>query len=115
LPEEAAQRRVALALLLARLNRDRERGRAFELPAHDGVCDVGRAPVREEQIDAAQAREVVAPRLPALVEVGLAAVLEVADVLERDAVADDAGARGARGGRRPRAGGAGGGREPPTR
>jgi len=90
LAEEAEHRGIGLALLLARLDRDRERRRVLELPAHDGVRDQGGAPERQEQVDAGQPVEVVRSRLPDLVGVGLGAVGEVADVLDRDAAVVEA-------------------------
>ena len=87
LPEEAAQRGVRLALLLARLDRDREVLPVRELPAHDRVRDQGRPPEREEQVDPVDLRQVEGALLPARREVGLGAVVEVAHVADRDEIA----------------------------
>ena len=64
LAEEAAHRRVLLAVLLARLDRDRERRRVLELPARDRVRDARRAPGDQEEVDTDELREVEAGASP---------------------------------------------------
>ena len=71
LAEEAGERGVRLAALAARLDRDRERRPFRELPAHDGVRDVRRAPVGQEEVETGDLRQVERARLPVRREVGL--------------------------------------------
>ncbi len=60
-----------------------------ELPAHDGVTVERRSPEGDEHIHRDQRVEVVGARLPALGELGLAAVREVAQIADRQQRAFD--------------------------
>src|SRR5882724_2975705 len=86
LPEEAGERVVGLADLLARLDRDGQVLAVLESPAHDGVGDLRGAPVRQEEVEAVEAREIVGARLPAFREVRLGAVVEVPEIVDREPV-----------------------------
>src|SRR5262245_11425812 len=64
-----------------------------ELPTRDGVSDERRSPEGDEQIQADDLAQIVAARLPMLGEFVIAAVFEIADVMNRDGVADKVGPR----------------------
>jgi hypothetical protein len=64
LVEEATQRRIGLTFLFARLDRDGKVLAVIEVPARDGMRDLGRSPIRQEQVHAVNAVEIVSPRLP---------------------------------------------------
>jgi hypothetical protein len=80
LPEEAAQGRIALVLLLARLDRDREVLPTLEAEAENRVRDVRPHPVHGEEIHRLELAQVESPVVIARGEIGLGAVVEVADV-----------------------------------
>ena len=84
LQEEAAERRVVLADNLSCLNRDRHMITVCELKAHDGMGDPRRAPSRDEDINVLKLPEIVAPGLPQRLIVGFRAIVEVAQIVDRD-------------------------------
>ncbi len=89
--EEAGDGGVRLAALLPRLDRDRDVPVAHEPEAHHDVRDRVAHPVARDEVGGAQVRQVERRVVPARGEVGLGAVVEVADVVERDALAVDVG------------------------
>src|SRR5438128_8829412 len=64
LPVEAADSRVGLAKLLARLDRKAERRRVSELEADDRMRDPRRAPVIDREVDACDLGDTHGARLP---------------------------------------------------
>src|SRR5205823_97010 len=64
LPVEPADRRIALAKLLPRLDGETERRRVSELEAGDGMRDPGRTPVIDREVDAGDLRDAHSARLP---------------------------------------------------
>jgi hypothetical protein len=89
--EEAGERGVRLATLLPRLDRDRDVPVAHEAEAHHDVRDRVAHPVARDQVGGAQVRQIEGRVVPARGEVGLGAVVEVANVVERHALAVDVG------------------------
>src|SRR5438876_10228635 len=82
LPVEPADSRVGLAKLLARLDGEAERRRVSELEADDGMCNPGRAPVIDREVDAGDLRDAHGARLPSRCVVGLGPVIAVAYIVE---------------------------------
>ena len=87
LPVEAADGRVGLANLSARLDGEADRRRVSELKADDGMRDPGRAPVIDREVDAGDLRDAHGARFPMRGVVSLGPVVAVADVVEGDFVA----------------------------
>src|SRR5437016_12457883 len=93
LPVEPTDSRVGLAKLLARLDGEEERRRVSELEADDGMCNPGRAPVFDREVDAGDLRDAHGARLPMRGIVGLGPVVAVAYVVQRYFVALNVGPR----------------------
>ena len=92
LPEEAGQGGVGLALVLARLDGNGEVIVA-KAEAQEQMGNRRPHPVRRHQIDPVQSIEVEGFVVVGRGEIGFAAVIEVADVVNRDPVAVEAGVR----------------------
>jgi len=93
LTEEAEQRRILLALLLAGLDRDRQVLPVGELPARDRVGDATGAPGGDEHIEADDLVEIERALLPALDDGPRRGISKVPEVADHDAVAVDLRAR----------------------
>src|SRR6266705_2195159 len=87
LPVEPADSRVGLAKFLARLNGETERRCVRELEADDWMCDPGRAPVIDREINAGDLRDAHGVRLPMRGVVSLGPVVAVAYVVQHYFVA----------------------------
>ena len=87
---------MILTHLLARLNRNRNKVNVPEIETENGVRDPGRAPVVDEEIEAANVVEVDLPGFPLAGVIELGAVVAVAQVVDGDDVPVDIRIRGAR-------------------
>ena len=87
--EEIRDRRELAALQGSHLDRPGEELAALEFEADDRMRDFRARPEGEEEIDGFDLRQIVAARRPALRELGIAAPVEIAHVLQRQNVAVD--------------------------
>jgi hypothetical protein len=89
--EETRDGGIRLAAFLPRLDRDRDVPVAHEAEAHHDVRDRVAHPVARDEVGGAEVRQVERGIVPTRGEVGLGAVVEVPDVVERDALTVDIG------------------------
>lgn len=89
--EEALDRRVGLAHLLARLDGEAQVAAVAETETDHGMGDARRPPVDQKEVHAPQLGQVEGPVVVAHRVVGFGAVLAVADIVDSDVVVPDFG------------------------